>query len=106
MVLTEIVLEGYAFSQSSAHSVKLHELTGIIKYELQTRYPHAPQTIYPPTVWRKYVHGNGHATKEDAIQYVDTRILPGLQLSINPLTDICDAACLVHAHLLAKNIYI
>ena len=101
--VTDIVIEGYAFSKSSAHSVKLHELSGIIKHWLHNTYPCATFTIYPPTKWRKLLHANGHATKDDAVLYVEKEVLPtvrqALQSVSSPLTDICDAACLIAAYL-------
>jgi Holliday junction resolvasome RuvABC endonuclease subunit len=99
--VTDIVIEGYAFSKASAHSVKLHELCGIIKHWLHVTYPRATLTIYPPTMWRKRLHHNGHASKEDAVHYVETHVLPTIRSIFpnvsSPLTDICDAICLVAA---------
>jgi Holliday junction resolvasome RuvABC endonuclease subunit len=99
--ITRIVLEGYAYAANSAHSAKLHEITGILKYTLTRHFPLAKWTIFAPTSWRKIVHGNGHASKQSAIDHVQASVadIPAaLGISSgSPLTDICDAVCLVYA---------
>ena len=96
-----IVLEGYAYAANGAHSAKLHEITGILKYVLTQHFPLAKWTIFPPTSWRKIVHGNGHASKQMAIDRVKTSIMDVAEVlgitNGSPLTDICDAVCLVYA---------
>lgn len=107
-----VVFEGYAYGSQSAHSAKLHEITGILKY-LARAYP---QTTIAVSSWKKATLGNGRAAKNDGLQHIKTRGpkwdlctdfgIPELtpdEIKVKkdpktPLQDISDAVCLTLAY--------
>jgi hypothetical protein len=110
-----VVFEGYAYGSQSAHTAKLHEITGILKY-LARAYP---QIIIAASSWKKTTLGSGRAAKNDGLQHIKTHgpkwdlcaefDMPELtldEIKINkdpktPLQDISDAVCLTLAYVTA-----
>ena len=108
----EVYIEHYAFSKSSAHSFKLHELGGVVKQMLwQLSRDLSGVDIQTQMVaigqWKKRMCGNGHATKQDVCTYirdvhprVDLLAMCGLRCTAsgdvpNPVQDISDAMGIV-----------
>jgi Holliday junction resolvasome RuvABC endonuclease subunit len=101
-----MLIEDYAYCTSdSAHSTKLHEISGIIKYTFRNEYV---KTIAIGT-WKKAATGNGRASKQDAVDTilqrgpkVDVHEVFGMPKKIDktpatPIQDLADAACIVLA---------
>ena len=92
-----IILEGYAFNTRRAgSSFKLHELGGILKYQLHARgfVVH----IVPPTQWKKRTVGC-KASKVDTVEFVrgiiDLQSVFQCTGAPNPIQDIADAIAMV-----------
>lgn len=112
-----VVFEGYAYGSQSAHTAKLHEITGILKY-LACAYP---QIIIAASSWKKTTLGSGRAAKNDGLQHIKTHgpkwdlcadfDMPELtpdEIKNNkepktPLQDISDAVCLTLAYVTSGN---
>ena len=104
---TRVLVEGYAFPVASmaGSTYKLHELTGIMKYEILRNFGIAAETVGVGT-WKKLSVGNGHATKHDVVRRV--RALTGVDMMTTfgkslqdgphaipcPIQDLCDAYCI------------
>lgn len=56
-----LVIEGYSFG-SMAGQIRLHELGGIVRYELLQRYPSGLLEI-PPMTLKRFITGTGGADK-------------------------------------------
>lgn len=107
---TTLLVENYAFGcRQSAHSFKLYELTGLVKYMMFITFKCTD--IRPVTVssWKKQVCGHGHATKHQVLDTIQKRfgvdfmqlfgIKPRKPLTPEskvpcPIQDICDALCI------------
>lgn len=69
-------LEQYAFGcrEQSAHSYKLMELGGILKWRLSEDIPGLGMLRgIPITAWKKSTVGKGNASKEETLEYVDAK---------------------------------
>jgi Holliday junction resolvasome RuvABC endonuclease subunit len=102
-----VVVEGYAFKKESAHSSKLMEECGILKYRLFYEHNITCQ-ILPPTRWKKYGTGKGKRSKlETAIILRESTGIDLFQILgckekeklDHPLEDIYDSIGLVKAML-------
>jgi Holliday junction resolvasome RuvABC endonuclease subunit len=100
-------IEHYAFGAThTGNSYKLSELGGVIKHSIYMRYPRWTITTVPPTQWKKYIVGNGRASKSDVVDFVQQALglppllsLLGLTLSASgavpcPAQDLADAVCI------------
>lgn len=98
---TRIRLEGYAYNILSSSSSTLHELGGILKYQLHTH--HRTWEEIPPTQLKKLFTGKGNATKNEMYQSFISKGQPDLLTAFdfkpskcipNPVQDIIDAYAL------------
>ena len=109
---SRLYLENYIFTKPSlaGSSYKIHELGGILKYQLTQTHPHL--TTVAPSVWKKKLSGLSGMSKHQTLCCVQAR-LPQLDLmnlfgfgstqttSVvpNPVQDISDAIGIVLAHI-------
>lgn len=104
----EVVLEGYAFLEGhAAHTYKLHEITGILKWELRKHGFPAPR-IVSCAAWRKRVLGSARADKRAALVQFNVEF-PGVDLLLfankqplgktvpSPVQDLVEAWCIARA---------
>ena len=109
-----ILIENYAFvpSKIAGSTFKLHELVGILRYELH-RNKFNQVLFVPPTRWKKQISGNGRMTKQETVEYVhsngpsvDLWSIFGIKKNIksvpSPIQDVADAIGIVLGH--TKNI--
>ena len=66
---TQLNIEAYAFVDQTAHSEKLHEVCGILKYELYKQGFHCMQNIVN-TSWKATIIGHGKASKLDTCKFM------------------------------------
>lgn len=106
----DVVLEGYAFREGrAAYTFKLHEVTGILKWELRKNgFP--PPRVVSCAAWRKCVLGQARADKRAALQYFQQAFpgfdllrfankKPGGKTVPSPVQDMVEAYCLARAAL-------
>lgn len=104
----DIVLEGYAFVPGRGGSnYKIHEVTGILKWELFKRFGVEP-VIWNARQWRKILFGGG-GDKLTALEHFEKKF-PETDLFdicnrkrtdsvVSPVQDICEALCICDARL-------
>jgi len=101
---TLIRMEGYAFDAKSSSVSKLHELGGIVKYQLYLQKFTVEEIA--PTKLKKWFTGHGRATKEDMYMHAIKGCFPELINTFemqackgipNPVQDIVDAYALVES---------
>jgi len=68
-----IYCEGYVYGMKSAHSFKLHEITGILKFMLM-KAGFTNMTTIPVTSWKKALTSNAFADKYEVLQAVNKQI--------------------------------
>lgn len=104
---SRLYLENYVFVKPglAGSSYKIHELGGILKYELAKTHPFL--TTVAPSVWKKQLTGISGLSKHQTLLYVQSQ-LPQLDLMNlfgfgstlivpNPVQDIADAIGIVMA---------
>jgi hypothetical protein len=109
-----VVVESYAFiSKKSGSNYKLHEVTGILKYEL-FKLGIRQFTNLSSSSWRSLVFGTTHVTKNHALAYFQNhscvsstafdlmsfckRKLGKHDFVPTPVQDLCEALCLCDAY--------
>ena len=101
--ISHVYIEGYAFNAIGSSLSKLHEIGGILKYELMKL--NIEYTIIPPTTLKIFFCGNGRGTKKDMYDKMvslvhidilhDVFALKNVGTNIpNPVQDIVDAYAL------------
>ena len=97
-----VALEGYAYSCQSAHSAKLHELGGVLKYMLREHRV----VVIASSMWKKRAFGKGNLDKRQVVDKVKTHgpcldlftlfgVDPKKKHVPNPIQDIADAIGIV-----------
>lgn len=111
----QVALEGYAFLEGhAAHTYKLHEITGILKWELRKHGFPAPK-IVSCAAWRKRVLGTARADKRAALEKFSEEF-PSVDLLTfankhptgktvpSPVQDLAEAWCIARAVTLGLNV--
>ena len=103
---TDIVCENYAYkpNDQAAHSDKLHEVSGILRYTVHEKWPSKVVRRIGIGTWKKLVVGTGNASKLDVVNHVNTLLGTdlmdafGLKLTKDgsvpcPVQDFADSLC-------------
>ena len=109
-----VYIEDHAYGAEGGHSTKLHELVGIMKYELYRKSIRFE--VIGISRWKKYTTGKGNSKKPDVLRWAEGHLginnilnIYGLRMSSNgcnvphPVEDMCDALGIAMGGILYEN---